>query len=179
MRDLSEIFRQAWETAHKGADRFGGSARDYFAESLRQAHRANRRNATAKDLINIMFRRWLTSRQICQEVAERFIEISSKNMTNRIWNMDRSPYVTVERRKCPESGKMLYMVTRAEKNFFQAGAITRALKSTPKIQERKPVVYKRPAMSPEEINACRLANAFHNALRTRVFVPPQLIEGYK
>lgn len=179
MRDLSQIFRLAWETAKAGAARFGGSARDYFAESLKQAHKENRRNATAKDLIKIMFGRWLTTKQICSEVAERFIEISSKNMTNRIWNMDRSPYVTIERKHCPETGKMLYRVTRAESNFFQAGAITRALKSTPKVQERKPVVYKRPAMSPEEINACRLANAFHNALKTRVYVPPQLIEGCK
>lgn len=179
MRDLSKIFRQAWQMAREGADRFGGAARDYFAESLRQAHKANRRNATAKDLIKIMFRRWLTSTQICQEVAERFIEISPKNMANRIWNMNRSPYVKVEKRTCPESGRVLYSVTRADKGFFHPGAITRALKSKPKVYVKKPVVIKRLPMSPQEINACRLANAFHQALRTRVFISPQLIEVTK
>lgn len=179
MRDFAAIFRHAWEVARKGAITFGGKPREYFRESLQQVYSENRRNVTARDMVKIMRGRSLSTSQIRREVNARFIEQSSKNIARRVWDMIRSPHVTIESEFCPETKRKLYRVVRVRKKFFQPGAITRALKSPPKVQERKPVTYKRPAMAPQEINACRLANAFHQALRTRNFIAPQLIEGIK
>lgn len=47
MRDFALIFRHAWELARKGAETFGGSARDYFRESLLLAYNQLKRNVTA------------------------------------------------------------------------------------------------------------------------------------
>jgi hypothetical protein len=76
--------------------------------------------------------------------------------------MFRSPYVEIEKIKCQATGKYLYHLKNAQKNFFVSGAITRALKSAR--PEKKKAVKPRPAMTKEEINACRMANAFHSAL---------------
>lgn len=175
MHDFALVFRHAWGLAKKGAASFGGSARDYFQESLRQAYNNLKRNVTARDLVKIMLGRKLSMGQIREEVNARFQKQTAKNIARRIWNMFRSPYVEIEKAKCSESGKYIYHLRKAQKNFFVSGAITRALKSAR--PEKKKAVKPRPAMSREEINACRLANAFHNALRTGVYVEPQLIEN--
>nr|DAY61444.1 MAG TPA: hypothetical protein [Caudoviricetes sp.] len=173
MHDFALVFRHAWELAKKGAATYGGSARQYFRESLRLAYDGLKRNVTARDLVKIMINRRLSVSQICEEVNARFQRQTAKNIARRIWNMFRSPYVEIEKNKCPEAGKFLYHLKKAQKNFFVSGAITRALKSVR--PEKKKAVKPRPAMSKEEINACRLANAFHNALRTGVYVEPNLI----
>lgn len=173
MHDFALVFRHAWELAKKGAATYGGSARQYFRESLRLAYDGLKRNVTARDLVKIMINRRLSVSQICEEVNARFQLQTAKNIARRIWNMFRSPYVEIEKNKCPETGKFLYHLKKAQKNFFVSGAITRALKSVR--PEKKKAVKPRPAMSKEEINACRLANAFHNALRTGVYVEPNLI----
>lgn len=175
MHDFAQVFRHAWELAKKGAETYGGSARDYFQESLRLAYSGFKRNATARDLVKIMVGRKLSMSQIREEVNARFQKQTAKNIARRIWNMFRSPYVEIEKEKCPESKKYIYHLKKAQKNFFVSGAITRALKSVR--PEKKKAVKPRPAMSREEINSCRLANAFHNALRTGVYVAPQLIES--
>ncbi|BBR58906.1 hypothetical protein [Klebsiella sp. WP4-W18-ESBL-05] len=175
MHDFALVFRHAWELARKGAATYGGNARDYFQESLRLAYESFKRNATAKDLVKIMLGRKLSMGQIREEVNARFKKQTAKNIARRIWNMFRSPYVEIEKKKCNESGKYIYHLKKAQKNFFVSGAITRALKSAR--PEKKKAVKPRPAMTKEEINACRLANAFHTALRTGVYVAPQLIEN--
>lgn len=175
MRDFSLVFRHAWELAKKGAETFGGSARDYFREALLLAYNNMKRNVTAKDLVKIMAGRNLSMSQIREEVNAKFKKQTAKNIARRIWNMFRSPYVEIEKVKCQETGKYLYHLIRAHKNFFVSGAITRALKSAR--QEKKKAVKPRPPMSKEEINACRLANAFHNTLNTGVYVAPNLIEN--
>lgn len=175
MNDLSLVFCRAWELARKGAEMFGGSAREYFRESLLLAYNQLKRNATAKDLVKIMIGRHLSMSQIREEVNARFKQQTAKNIARRIWNMFRSPYVEIEKVKCEKSGKYLYHLKRAKKNFFVSGAITRALKSAR--PEKKKAVKPRPAMTREEINACRLANAFHNAMSTGIYVAPQLIEN--
>lgn len=38
MASKSEIFAAAWTAARKGAAKFGGSAREFFSESLRMAY---------------------------------------------------------------------------------------------------------------------------------------------
>lgn len=175
MRDFALVFRHAWELARQGADRFGGSARQYFRESLLLAYGNMKRNVTAKDLVKIMQGRKLSMSQIREEVNAKFKKQTAKNIARRIWNMFRSPYVEIEKIKCQKTGKYLYLLKHAQKNFFVSGAITRALKSAR--PEKKKSVKPRPAMTAEEINACRMANAFHNALRTGMYVAPQLIEN--
>lgn len=175
MRDFALVFRHAWELARKGADTFGGSARQYFRESLLLAYNNLKRNVTAKDLVKIMQGRKLSMSQIREEVNAKFKKQTAKNIARRIWNMFRSPYVEIEKIKCQATGKYLYHLKNAQKNFFVSGAITRALKSAR--PEKKKAVKPRPAMTKEEINACRLANAFHSALSTGVYVAPQLIEN--
>lgn len=175
MRDFALVFRHAWELAKKGAATYGGSARQYFRESLRLAYDSLKRNATARDLVKIMLNRKLSMSQIREEVNAKFQKQTAKNIARRIWNMFRSPYVEIEKVKCGETGKYIYHLKKVKKNFFVSGAITRALKSAR--PEKKKAIKPRPAMSKEEINACRLANAFHNALRTGVYIEPQLIEN--
>lgn len=175
MRDFSLVFCHAWELARKGAETFGGSARDYFRESLLLAYNQLKRNVTAKDLVKIMVGRHLSMSQIREEVNARFKRQTAKNIARRIWNMFRSPYVEIEKVKCETTGKYLYHLKRAQKNFFVSGAITRALKSAR--PEKKKAIKPRPAMTREEINACRLANAFHSAMNTGVYVAPQLLEN--
>ncbi|PLL39383.1 hypothetical protein CWN50_13845, partial [Klebsiella michiganensis] len=119
--------------------------------------------------------RRLSMSQIREEVNAKFKKQTAKNIARRIWNMFRSPYVEIEKIKCQATGKYLYHLKNAQKNFFVSGAITRALKSAR--PEKKKTVKPRPAMTKEEINACRLANAFHSALSTGVYVAPQLIEN--
>lgn len=72
-------------------------------------------------------------------------------------------------------GKIFVSSEERAEEFFVSGAITRALKSAR--PEKKKAIKPRPAMTKEEINACRLANAFHSALSTGVYVAPQLIEN--
>ncbi|MGV2721536.1 UNVERIFIED_CONTAM: hypothetical protein POV78_06940 [Enterobacter roggenkampii] len=175
MRDFALIFRHAWELARKGAATHGGSARDYFRESLRLAYDSLKRNVTARDLVKIMINRKLSMSQIREEVNAKFQKQTAKNIARRIWNMFRSPYVEIDKVKCSETNKYIYHLKKVKKNFFVSGAITRALKSVR--PEKKKAVKPRPAMSKEEINACRLANAFHAAMRTGVFIKPQLIEN--
>lgn len=173
MRDFALVFRHAWELARQGADRFGGSARQYFRESLLLAYGNMKRNVTAKDLVKIMQGRRLSMSQIREEVNAKFKKQTAKNIARRIWNMFRSPYVEIEKNKVSGSRNYVYHLKKVNKRFYSASAITRALKMPEKPKWTKP----RPSMSPEEINACRMANAFHNALRTGVYVAPQLIEN--
>lgn len=42
----SKIFFKAWKLARKGAKKYGGNVRSYFAESLRTIHTANTIDAT-------------------------------------------------------------------------------------------------------------------------------------
>lgn len=79
MRDFALIFRHAWELARKGAETFGGSARDYFRESLLLAYNQLKRNVTAKDLVKIMTGRHMSMSQIREEVNAKF-----KNKLQRI-----------------------------------------------------------------------------------------------
>jgi hypothetical protein len=72
------------------------------------------------------------------------------------------------------NGKIFVSPEERAEEFFVSGAITRALKSAR--PEKKKAVKPRPAMTKEEINACRLANAFHS-VSTGVYVAPQLIEN--
>lgn len=173
MRDFALIFRHAWELARKGAETFGGSARSYFRESLLLAYDQLKRNVTAKDLVKIMTGRYMSMSQIREEVNARFKKQTAKNIARRIWNMFRSPYVEIEKIKCESTGKYLYHLKHAQKNFFVSGAITRALKSVR--PEKKKAIKPRPAMSRDEINSCRMANAFHKALSTGIYIPPNLI----
>lgn len=174
MNDFTLVFRHAWELARAGAERFGGSAKDYFSESLRLAYTNLKRNVTAKDLVKIMLGKRLSMSQIREAVNAKFKKQTAKNIARRIWNMFRSPYVDIEKAKCPDTKKYIYHLKKAQKNFFVSGAITRALKSAR--PEKKKYVKPPLAMTAAEINACRLANAFHNARKTGVYVAPQLIE---
>ncbi|EKH6908201.1 hypothetical protein O8U86_000472 [Salmonella enterica] len=173
MRDFALIFRHAWELARKGAETFGGSARSYFRESLLLAYDQLKRNVTAKDLVKIMTGRYMSMSQIREEVNARFKKQTAKNIARRIWNMFRSPYVEIEKIKCESTEKYLYHLKHAQKKFFVSGAITRALKSVR--PEKKKAIKPRPAMSRDEINSCRMANAFHKALSTGIYIPPNLI----
>jgi ribonuclease I len=80
MRDFALVFRHAWELARKGADTFGGSARQYFRESLLLAYSNLKRNVTAKDLVKIMQGRRLSMSQIREEVNAKFKKQTAKNM---------------------------------------------------------------------------------------------------
>jgi hypothetical protein len=42
----SKIFSKAWKLARKGAKKYGGNVKSYFAESLRTIHAANELDAT-------------------------------------------------------------------------------------------------------------------------------------
>ncbi|BDN97335.1 TPA: hypothetical protein ACW7QV_003331 [Citrobacter braakii] len=172
MHDFALVFRHAWELARKGAATYGGKARDYFQESLRLAYENFKRNATAKDLVKIMLGRRLSMGQIREEVNSRFQQQTAKNIARRIWNMFRSPYVDIAKEKVEGTKNYIYFLKKVSKKFFSQSAITRALKMPVKPKWAKP----RPPMSVEEINVCRLANAFHRALNTGVYIPPQLIE---
>ncbi|ENZ2225674.1 hypothetical protein ACGG0V_000395 [Salmonella enterica] len=168
MRDFAMIFRHAWELARKGAETFGGSARSYFRESLLLAYDQLKRNVTAKDLVKIMTGRYMSMSQIREEVNARFKKQTAKNIARRIWNMFRSPYVEIEKIKCESTGKYLYHLKHAQKKFFVSGAITRALKSVR--PEKKKAIKPRPAMSRDEINSCRMANAFHKGCKTETLL---------
>lgn len=172
MRNLSLVFTQAWKAARCGAKVFGGKISEYLPEALRMAHAANRRNVTAKDLVKIMLGRELTIKKIKEEVNAKFKEQTDKNIARRIWNMFRSPYAHIEKIKCPTTRRCSYILKRVDKNFYTTSSILRALKmeSKPAPKWVKPPL----PMSAEEINTCRLANAFHRALTTGVFVAPQL-----
>lgn len=123
MRDFALVFRHAWELAKKGADTFGGSARQYFRESLLLAYSNLKRNVTAKDLVKIMQGRRLSMSQIREEVNAKFKKQTAKNIARRIWNMFRSPYVEIEKIKCQATGKYLYHLKNAQKNFLLAGLL--------------------------------------------------------
>ncbi len=118
MRDFALIFRHAWELARKGAEMFGGSARDYFRESLLLAYNQLKRNVTAKDLVKIMTGRYMSMSQIREEVNAKFKKQTAKNIARRIWNMFRSPYVEIEKIKCESTGKYLYHLKHAQKKLL-------------------------------------------------------------
>lgn len=173
MRDLSLVFRQAWTFARNAASSFGGKVNEYFPESLRLSHAAQRRNVTAKDLVKIMLGRPLTIKQIKEEVNRKFKEQTDKNISRRVWNMFRSRYVRIEKIKCPNTGGCIYILKEVDKNFYRVSSVVRALRMEVK---PKPKWVKPPLpMSKDEINTCRLANAFHKALTTGVFITPQLV----
>lgn len=46
----SKIFVRAWKLARKGANKFGGSAREYFADSLRRVYAANAARSTINNV---------------------------------------------------------------------------------------------------------------------------------
>lgn len=50
--DKKAIFAKAWEIARKGAERFGGSVKEYFAASLKEAW------AWAKKAIRVLIPKW-------------------------------------------------------------------------------------------------------------------------
>lgn len=43
-----EIFTKAWELAKDGANKFGGSSKEYFAESLRIVHNFNKKGVVVE-----------------------------------------------------------------------------------------------------------------------------------
>ncbi|NCB85927.1 MAG: hypothetical protein EOM43_00260 [Gammaproteobacteria bacterium] len=171
MHDFALVFRHAWELAKKGAATYGGSARQYFRESLKLSYENFKRNVTSRDLVKIMLGRKMSMGEIREEVNAKFQRQTAKNIARRIWNMFRSTYVEIEKIKVATSKNFIYHLKKVDKKFFSPSAITRALKMPVKPKWVKP----RPAMADEEINACRLANAFHNALRTGVYIAPTLI----
>lgn len=173
MRNLSKIFSQAWGFARNGVKAFGGNVRDYLPESLRLAHAANRRNVTASDMVKIMLGKKLTLTQIRAVVNSKFEYQTAKNIARRIWNMFRSKHCVIKKYKCEITKNNLYHLISVNKEFTRTSAISRALKMETK---RKAAWVKPPLpMSKEEINACRMANAFHRALSTGVYVPPNLV----
>jgi hypothetical protein len=67
--------------------------------------------------------RRLSMSQIREEVNAKFKKQTAKNIARRIWNMFRSPYVEIEKIKCQATGKYLYHLKNAQKNFLLAGLL--------------------------------------------------------
>lgn len=51
---LRVVFRMAWESARRGAAQFGGKAKQYFGEALRQAYAYAKKSIIAPDSVGIL-----------------------------------------------------------------------------------------------------------------------------
>ncbi|WP_052672106.1 hypothetical protein [Klebsiella aerogenes] len=135
---------------------------------------------TTRDIINVMLGRKMRTLDVIAELEDAFGPCDRKLIRNRIDNMRVSKSVVIEvieKEDFDRRVKYWHLIS-VDDCYFRQSSLTRHLRRglPAMVKERKKRVYPRPKLTPDEINACRLAKATHHLWSTGEWIPPVLVD---
>lgn len=133
---------------------------------------------STQEIAAVMLGRKLTIPQVNDILFARHGYVERRLIRNRVYNMTKSKNVVI-RMETDGYVKTWHLVS-ASPCYFRKSSLTRHMSrgEPAKVHHKatKGRIYVRPAERPSEVNACRLANAVFNAIRTGEWIEPELIE---